>query len=262
MKRVKDLTGNVYGKLTVIKLSHINKKYEKCWTVQCDCEDKTEFSLRGSSLTSGRTKSCGCLTRKATSERQLKLNIYDLTGEYGIGYTTKGEEFYFDLEDYDKIKEYCWYIDKTGYVRTNRVTPNLKFHTLILNERLVDHIDGITNNNRKYNLRSANEMQNAQNARLRTDNTSGVKGVKWFKPTSIWMAQINYNNTRYHLGYFEFIEDAKKVREISELYLFAEYSRRYKELNIIYKDINLDDFVKKYIPKIYNLKKDKIDVAL
>lgn len=32
------------------------------------------------------------------------MNTYDLSGEYGIGYTTKGEEFWFDLEDYDKIK--------------------------------------------------------------------------------------------------------------------------------------------------------------
>ena len=46
-----------------------------------------------------------------------KYNTYDLTGEYGIGYTSKDEEFYFDLEDYDKIKDYCWRITMQGYVR-------------------------------------------------------------------------------------------------------------------------------------------------
>ena len=37
-------------------------------------------------------------------------NKYDLSGEYGIGWTHNTEhEFYFDLEDYDIIKYYCWY---------------------------------------------------------------------------------------------------------------------------------------------------------
>ena len=32
-----------------------------------------------------------------------KSNIYDLSGEYGVGWTSNtNEEFYFDLEDYDK----------------------------------------------------------------------------------------------------------------------------------------------------------------
>ena len=45
-----------------------------------------------------------------------KYNTYDLSGEYGIGYTTKGEKFLFDLEDYEKIKDYCWCVDKTDTV--------------------------------------------------------------------------------------------------------------------------------------------------
>lgn len=40
-------------------------------------------------------------------KKNKRYNRYDLTGEYGIGYTNQGVEFYFDLEDYDKIKEYC-----------------------------------------------------------------------------------------------------------------------------------------------------------
>lgn len=27
-------------------------------------------------------------------------NTYDLSGEYGIGYTSNGEQFYFDKEDF------------------------------------------------------------------------------------------------------------------------------------------------------------------
>ena len=38
-----------------------------------------------------------------------KYNKYDITShDYGIGWTYDGYEFYFDLLDYDLIKNYCW----------------------------------------------------------------------------------------------------------------------------------------------------------
>ena len=49
-------------------------------------------------------------------ERSRKYNTYDLSGDYGIGYTEEGNEFSFDLEDYDKIKNYYWNIDNKGYI--------------------------------------------------------------------------------------------------------------------------------------------------
>jgi len=255
ISKLVDLTGQKFGRLKVLEFSHTDKNYNKYWKVRCDCENKTEFSIRGNSLTSGGfTKSCGCLLKEITSKRNTKKNTYDLTREYGIGYTSKGEEFYFDLEDYDKIKDYCWYIDKIGYVRTNRVNPSLKLHTFILNKIWVDHVNGKPIDNRKFNLREVDELQNAQNAKLRKDNTSGAKGVKWNKNSSLWTSQINYRNTRYHLGYFSNIEEAIKIREIAELYLFAEYSRRYDELINKYNNIDIEVFVSRYIAKIFKLK--------
>ena len=64
----------------------------------------------------------------------LKNNTYDLSGEYGIGYTSKGEEFYFDLEDYDLIKDYCWRTDRNGYIVSNE--PNIN-RSIISMHRLV-----------------------------------------------------------------------------------------------------------------------------
>ena len=55
-----------------------------------------------------------------------KYNKYDLSGCFGIGYASNNDDlFYFDLEDYNKIKNTCWYskngrmINKTavlGYI--------------------------------------------------------------------------------------------------------------------------------------------------
>ena len=54
-----------------------------------------------------------CREKKINRCKELfsKTNKYDLSGEYGIGYDSNGQKFYFDLEDYDKIKNYCWYED-------------------------------------------------------------------------------------------------------------------------------------------------------
>ena len=61
-------------------------------------------------------------------------NVYDLSGEYGIGYTLKGEPFWFDLEDYDLIKDYCWHYTQKGYLEaTNAETRKaIKLHRLVM----------------------------------------------------------------------------------------------------------------------------------
>ena len=58
------------------------------------------------------------------SEVKRKYNRYDLESqEYGIGWTSNtNEEFWFDKEDYDKIKNYCWNYHKNkhgGYIEAN-----------------------------------------------------------------------------------------------------------------------------------------------
>lgn len=54
---IKDLTGQVFGKLTVLSLSHI--KRITYWRCRCECGN--EIVTRGSSLTSKNTQSCGCV---------------------------------------------------------------------------------------------------------------------------------------------------------------------------------------------------------
>jgi hypothetical protein len=62
-KRVKDLTGRTYGRLTVIGYSHVNGK-TAVWNCRCSCG--TEKTVRSTDLKSGSTQSCGCLHREKT----------------------------------------------------------------------------------------------------------------------------------------------------------------------------------------------------
>jgi hypothetical protein len=156
-----------------------------------------------------------------------KYNQYDLTGEYGIGYTSKGEEFYFDLEDYDKIKNYCWYIDKDGYVINKSNNTATLMHRLVMNvkENLrVDHIYHNKNDNRKQFLRICTPSQNSMNADKPKNNTSGFRGVTWDKRTSKWIAIISMGRKNIYLGSFINFYDAVKAREEGEKLYFGEFA--------------------------------------
>lgn len=60
---MKDLTGKKFTKLTVIKLSEkLLSSTCRSWDCKCECGNITVVNTR--SLTSGNTKSCGCLRRR------------------------------------------------------------------------------------------------------------------------------------------------------------------------------------------------------
>lgn len=83
-------------------------------------------------------------------------------------------------------------------------------------ENQVDHINGCRTDNRLCNLRSANQVENARNAKRRKDNTSGAVGVCWHPRNKKWMARISANGRQRTLGYFASIEDAKAARKDAE----------------------------------------------
>lgn len=63
-----DLKDRTFGSLKVLKRCVVSKRSSSrvymTWMVRCVCGK--EFSVIGSNLTSGRTKSCGCQRKKAT----------------------------------------------------------------------------------------------------------------------------------------------------------------------------------------------------
>lgn len=64
----RDLSGNKYGRLTVIRLHHIKKfAYFEC---KCDCGNTKV--IRGSSLLNGSTVSCGCYQKEVFSRNAAK----------------------------------------------------------------------------------------------------------------------------------------------------------------------------------------------
>jgi len=85
-RRRKDLTGQCFGRLTVIEYIGLDD-FKKNVLWRCRCECGTERGITTSNLTQGRTQSCGCFNREATKERST-THGYSAGGlyrsEYGI----------------------------------------------------------------------------------------------------------------------------------------------------------------------------------
>lgn len=89
----------------------------------------------------------------------------------------------------------------------------------------IDHINGIPSDNRLVNLREATHGQNAINSRRPLRNTSGVKGVGWYKPCQKWRARIRFCGTLFHLGLFQRKEDAAAAYSKTAEKLHGEFRR-------------------------------------
>ena len=233
IKVLKDLTGQRFGKLTVLKqtddLIEKNGKHRAQWICKCDCGN--ERIVRGAYLTSKKHAivSCGCSNNKSRGKR--KINKYDLSGEYGIGWTSNTDnKFYFDLSDYDIIKNYCWYEyinKKTGYhsLRTReRGSRKSILMTHLLGYPYYDHIDHNTLNCTRNNLRPATTKENAKNKSKHKHNTSGITGVYWDKKQQYWYARICVDYNTIHLGCFQNKNDAIYARLQAEAHYFKEFA--------------------------------------
>ena len=237
LEKYKAYIGETFNRLTILEVKRDEKRGVVC---KCKCSCNNEVINRWISayaVVKGKIKSCGCLQKENHMKALKKYNTYDLSGEYGVGYTSNTDEpFYFDLEDYDKIKDYCWnkHSISTGYqalesydISTKKV---IRFHYL-LNKKGWDHINGNSLDNRKENLRKCTHRENNINHAVRSDNTSGTTGVHWSKKRKKWYAEISIKKGKVlNLGFFNNIDDAIQARKEAEGKYYGEWSPLEREM--------------------------------
>lgn len=249
----KDLTGMGFGKLTVLEQAedYVNTKgtHHSMWLCQCTCGNKT--TVLGTDLTRKDKKhivSCGhCYSN------------YCFFEDYGECHMKNGSVCLFDIEDYDKIKEYHWHQNSDGYAVCNIQRDNQWF--TILMHRLVmdapdgveiDHIHGNTLDNRKAELRIVTQSDNKKNRAMYTNNKSGYKGVSWNAPKQKWVANIQCDGQQFYLGAFSSSYDAHVCYEKAAKELFGAYKREER----YYKLTRQNDLNE--IEPIENLEEDEI----
>jgi hypothetical protein len=70
MSALKDLTGQRFGILSVIRRNGSTRQRQAKWLCRCDCGNVVTIS--GASLRDGASKSCGCVQHKAFVEQSTK----------------------------------------------------------------------------------------------------------------------------------------------------------------------------------------------
>lgn len=83
MSKLIDLTGQKFGRLTVIERAGSDKYKNAMWLCKCDCEKQAKCVVNGSYLRKGLSQSCGCYNRELNSERmkthgESKTRLYKL----------------------------------------------------------------------------------------------------------------------------------------------------------------------------------------
>lgn len=77
--RVKDLTGQVFGRLTVLRYAGNNKQHSAMW--ECVCECGSHLTVWGCDMRRGQSLSCGCLKADLARER-FTIHGMSTTTEY------------------------------------------------------------------------------------------------------------------------------------------------------------------------------------
>jgi hypothetical protein len=127
---------------------------------------------------------------------------------------TKGYSAIVDAEDFDRVSEHSWCAEPGGgrthntmYAQARVNGKLIRLHQFILgriSETIIDHKDRNGLNNQKSNLRRINNKAgNSHNSCIPRNNTSGFKGVYFYKRGNKWKAQICYSGCRMGLGTFD-----------------------------------------------------------
>lgn len=137
----------------------------------------------------------------------VEFDTYDVNGNVVATYK-------IDVEDYPLVSKYKWRTIK-GYASYGSSIHYL--HRLVTSAKegqQVDHINLDITDNRKSNLRFADNSLNQNNKR--GYNKYGTKGIEYHKQLNKWSAYFRVNNKQYHSPCYITKEEAVFARFILE----------------------------------------------
>ena len=147
------------------------------------------------------------------------------------------KEVLIDSEDFYKLKDYNWFIEKnyksnniyvSAYENNNKPQKRSKIslHRTIVNApagMVVDHINHNTLDNRKSNLRICTHSQNICNQKRNGNKSSIYKGLTKTK-YGRYKTRIRFNKKIYELGTYKNEKLAAEIYNKKALELFGEFA--------------------------------------
>lgn len=141
------------------------------------------------------------------------------------------------------VSDGCWLwtdeLQATGYAGFWRNGKTLRAHRVsyemhvgpIPDGLLVDHICQVRHCVRPSHLRLATYKQNSEHQQLRSDNTSGYRGVSWDVNKECWVGLTKHAGKQVFVGSFDNPEDANYavVQKRIELFTHNNEDREFSE---------------------------------
>lgn len=162
-----------------------------------------------------------------------------------------GEHACVDEKHFDELAKFTWHLSSTGYVKLSIKGKNIKMSRMIMNAKkgeVVDHVNGNILLNTETNLRICTRTENNMNTKIRSNNTSGHKGVSLDKRSNKWRVTIGMYGNKISIGYFEKLEDAIEASKAAYAKYHGEFSYLERE------EVDMTEFyMAKWHPKSIEL---------
>ena len=131
---------------------------------------------------------------------------------------TQDEFTLVDDEDYDYLIQFEWYVangyamsQKDGFRMHHEIAARMG---LVLQPGYeIDHKNRDPLDNRRQNLRLVTRSVNNLNQGPRKDSTIGLRGISFYDKYQKYLVRVQIDGVRYSLGYYEDVEEAKRVRD-------------------------------------------------
>lgn len=212
MGKYYDLSGEKFGRLKVIE--RVENKANRIQFL-CICECGNEKITSSELLRRGSVRSCGCLRKELAAKQLRKHKVSSEENKRLYRSWQKMNLRCFDPDD-KKFKDYgARGITVCDQWRDFSTYANWAFENGYSDELTLDRID-VNGDYTPDNCRWADYFVQSRNSRLRKTNTSGCRGVCFYKRTKQWTARITAGE-RYFLGYFDNKEEAISARKKAEL---------------------------------------------
>lgn len=140
-----------------------------------------------------------------------------------------------DDDDYGMVRMYKWqcrqskglkYVGRGQYI--DGKVRQFSLHRQITEcpkGMVVDHVNGDGLDNRRENLRICTQLGNNGNQRLKSNNSTGYKGVSLHKMTGRFQASITKDGKATYLGLFDSVIDAAMAYDAAANEYFKDYRR-------------------------------------
>lgn len=161
-----------------------------------------------------------------------------------IIHLTQGQVAIVDAEDYEFLMQWTWFTNKKPDRTDSQGRPyahactvihvegkprKIAMHRLLMglahgDKRVVDHINGNPLDDRRCNLQVVSNQDNIRKSKMSKANSSGYRGVSWYKVRGLWEVRIRVNEKNLYLGRYECIEDAALAYNEAALLYYGDFA--------------------------------------